>query len=197
VQHLIHRALAFALCLAATTRAAHADTTTTTASGVQMIVTTPDVPQAKKPKPKNKPAARTDAVAVAPASDGPSDTNKRYTNALVENAEALVGRPYRFGGASPAGFDCSGFTQYAFATVGIRIPRTADAQFAQGRPVAGNPQPGDLVFFQTYDYGASHVALYLGGGRFINAIGKDVHLADFGTPYFRGRYIGARRFLPD
>ncbi len=162
-----------------------------------MIVTTPDAPRTQKPKPKKKPAARARAVAVVPADAGPSDTNKRYTNALVENAEALLGRPYRFGGASPSGFDCSGFTQYAFASVGIRIPRTADAQFAQGRPVSGNPLPGDLVFFQTYDYGASHVALYLGGGRFINAIGKDVHVADFDTPYFRGRYLGARRFLPD
>ena len=101
-----------------------------------------------------------------------------------------------WGGAAPGGFDCSGFTHYAFARLGIAIPRTADVQFAAGRPIVGDPLPGDLVFFQTYDYGASHVGIYLGGGRFVNSIGDNVHIASFGSTYFRERYIGARRFLP-
>ena len=99
------------------------------------------------------------------------------------------------GGASPSGFDCSGFTQFAFATVGIRIPRTADKQFYDGKVIAGDPLPGDLVFFQTYEYGPSHVAIYLGNGEFVNAIGKDVHVESFQSDYFRSRYLGARRFL--
>ncbi len=173
---------------------ADADTTTRNDSGVQIIVTTPDSPPSAA-KPKARLAAKPTVPEIA--SQGPSDTNKSYTNALIENAQALAGRPYRFGGTTPAGFDCSGYTQYVFGSVGIHIPRTADAQFAAGRKVAGDPLPGDLVFFQTYDYGASHVALYLGGGHFINAIGSNVHEADFNSPYFRGRYIGARRFLPD
>ncbi len=192
---------ALALCavlLALGPIAANAGTTTVEEDGVQVITTTPDVPQQAKPRPKPKPGSSV-AKAVVPALEaaGPSDTNMRFTNALIANARALEGRPYKFGGTTPAGFDCSGYTQYAFATVGIKIPRTADAQFAQGRKIAGNPLPGDLVFFQTYDYGASHVAIYLGGGRFINAIGNDVHVADFDSSYFRGRYLGARRFLPD
>ncbi len=186
-------ALAIVVSIASAAACATADTTTRTDSGVQIIVTTPDAPSA--PKAKARPAAKQTVPDIA--NDGPSDANKAFTNALIENAQALAGRPYRFGGATPSGFDCSGYTQYVFATVGIHIPRTADAQFAAGRRVAGDPLPGDLVFFQTYDYGASHVALYLGGGRFINAIGSDVHEADFNSPYFRGRYIGARRFLPD
>ncbi len=186
-------ALATAVALAFVCADANADTTTRNDNGVQIIVTTPDT--ASAPKPKAKPAAKQRVPEIASA--GPSDTNKSYTNALIENAQALAGRPYRFGGASPSGFDCSGFTQYVFGTVGIHIPRTADAQFAAGRKISGDPLPGDLVFFQTYDYGASHVALYLGGGTFINAIGTNVHIADFNSPYFRGRYLGARRFLPD
>jgi cell wall-associated NlpC family hydrolase len=117
-------------------------------------------------------------------------------DALLRNALALIGTPYVWGGTSPAGFDCSGYTYYAFALLGIRIPRTANDQFSAGRRVTGDPLPGDLVFFQTYDYGASHVGLYLGRGQFINAIGRNVHVESFASPYFRGRYIGARRFLP-
>jgi cell wall-associated NlpC family hydrolase len=170
-----------------------ANTTTQNENGVELIVSTPDTPSASKPKSRS---SAKQAVARI-ENNYPSDTNKRYTNALIENAQALTGRPYVFGGTTPSGFDCSGYTQYVFATVGIHIPRTADAQFAAGRKIAGDPLPGDLVFFQTYDYGASHVALYLGGGHFINAIGSNVHEADFNSPYFRGRYLGARRFLPD
>ena len=127
-------------------------------------------------------------VAVAPP-------DLRGASALVANAMRYVGTPYVWGGQSPGGFDCSGFIYYLYAQMGIRIPRTADVQFAYGRPVAGDPMPGDLVFFQTYDYGASHVGLYLGAGRFVNSIGRNVHVATFNSPYFRSRYLGARRFL--
>jgi len=116
---------------------------------------------------------------------------------LLSVATSLLGVRYTWGGASPvSGFDCSGFTWYAFSRLGIAIPRTADAQFYAGRPVIGDPLPGDLVFFQTYDYGPSHVGIYLGNGAFVNSIGSDVHVATFASPYFRGRYLGARRFLP-
>ena len=76
---------------------------------------------------------------------------------------------------------------------GYAIPRTADAQFAAGRPVA-MPLPGDLVFFQTYDYGASHVGIYLGDGRLVSSIADRVQVSSFGEAYFAMRYVGARRF---
>ncbi|GAC1562188.1 MAG: hypothetical protein NVS3B17_15400 [Vulcanimicrobiaceae bacterium] len=119
----------------------------------------------------------------------------RGATSLVQNALRFVGTPYVWGGSQPGGFDCSGFIYYLYAQLGIRIPRTADYQFAAGRPVVGDPMPGDLVFFQTYDYGASHVGLYLGQGRFVNSIGSNVHVATFASSYFRTRYLGARRFL--
>ncbi len=196
---LIRTALVLAVVLTAVPLGASAGTTTSVDNGVQMIVTTPDVAAAKKPKKKPSGKAKAVAKAIVPdiVPDGPSDANKRYANAVVENAEALIGRPYRFGGTTLAGFDCSGYTQYVFRKVGIAIPRTADAQFAAGRKIAGDPLPGDLVFFQTYDYGASHVAIYLGGGQFAQSIGTNVNVGDFNSPYFRGRYLGARRFLPE
>ena len=104
----------------------------------------------------------------------------------------FLGRPYLWGGISPDGFDCSGYTWFTFRMLGVPIPRTADAQYAWGRPV-NQPLPGDLVFFQTYDYGASHVGIYLGRGTFVSSIGSDVHVSSFDSYYFRSRYIGARR----
>jgi cell wall-associated NlpC family hydrolase len=111
---------------------------------------------------------------------------------FVQNALRYVGVPYVWGGASPGGFDCSGFVQYTLATVGIRVPRTADDQF-HALPPTDNPQPGDLVFFQTYLPGPSHVGIYLGNGYFVNSIGSDVQISSFASSYFAARYLGARR----
>ena len=154
------------------------------------------------PTPKPAPVAhhQTQAAAVRPTRvahasavpAGQSELGARTSDAIVRYALAYVGRPYVWGGQSPAGFDCSGFTWFTFHMLGIAIPRTADAQFAVGFPVA-QPLPGDLVFFQTYDYGASHVGIYLGRGLFVSSIADDVHVSSFASEYFRSRFIGARR----
>jgi cell wall-associated NlpC family hydrolase len=157
-----------------------------------MIVSVPDRPVAAAPRRGAKARAAAEALG-ARAAQAPGAAGR--AEELVRMAMGWIGVPYVWGGSSPSGFDCSGFTWYAYRRVGISIPRTADVQFAAGRPVAGDPLPGDLVFFQTYDYGASHVGLYVGNGWFVNAIGSDVHLANFNSSYFRGRYLGARRFL--
>jgi peptidoglycan DL-endopeptidase CwlO len=81
-------------------------------------------------------------------------------NSVISIASRYVGVPYVSGGASPSGFDCSGFTQYVFSLVGISLPRTADAQRAATTRVS-NPQPGDLVFFGSPAY---HVGIYAGNG---------------------------------
>jgi cell wall-associated NlpC family hydrolase len=174
---------------------AAAKTTFSDVGGVELIVSTPDQPA--------KPAARHRAAAHAAASAAATGEvpgiapirGSGRAGSLLRTAMSLIGTPYVWGGTSPAGFDCSGFVWYAYNRIGIAIPRTADVQFAAGRPVDGDPSPGDLVFFQTYDYGASHVGIYVGNGWFVNAIGADVHLASFASTYFRGRYLGARRFL--
>ncbi|WP_413451328.1 NlpC/P60 family protein [Georgenia phoenicis] len=95
------------------------------------------------------------AVAPAPAASG---------NAIVDIAFRYVGTPYVWGGASPAGFDCSGFTWYVFQQAGISIPRSSSAQAGAGTVVsAAEAQAGDLVWWP------GHVGIYLGDGQHIAA----------------------------
>ncbi|MGW5240797.1 C40 family peptidase [Monashia sp. NPDC004114] len=84
---------------------------------------------------------------------------------IVGIAQSLFGIPYVYGGSSPSGFDCSGFTSYVYRQAGISIPRTASQQQAAATRVS-NPQPGDLVFF---GYPAYHVGIYVSPGRMIDA----------------------------
>lgn len=188
------------MVLAAFPTTASADTTTTvqTVSGIQVIASGVSVlhradhggQRRRQPRSVAAPAALDTPPPGQPQSLSRADR-------LLRTALSFVGTRYVWGGASPRGFDCSGFTSYVFGRLGIGIGRTADYQFAAGRHVTGDPLPGDLVFFQTYDWGASHVGIYLGDGRFINAIGHDVHVTTFASEYFRSRYLGARRFLPN
>ena len=116
---------------------------------------------------------------------------------IVANSMNYIGVPYVFGGTGPSGFDCSGYVRYVFASAGIYLPRTADAQYEVGMPVSrGELIPGDLVFFSTYDYGASHVGIYLGDGAFINASSsRGVAIDNLDGGYWGACYIGARRIL--
>ncbi len=117
------------------------------------------------------------------------------TRRIINSSLNYIGVPYVFGGTSPSGFDCSGFTSYVFANAGIYIPRTADAQFEIGTPVS-DLQAGDLVFFTTYAPGASHVGIYLGDGQFINASSsRGVAIDSLNSSYWGSCYIGARRVL--
>ncbi len=114
---------------------------------------------------------------------------------LTRNAMRFIGTPYVFGGTSPSGFDCSGYTQHVFAMLGITLPRTADAQFYAGHPTIGGIQPGDLVFFQTYLPGPSHVGIYIGGGRFIHSSSHGVRISALAESYWASRYLGAKRVV--
>lgn len=111
--------------------------------------------------------------------------------ALVRDALRFLGTPFVWGGVSPSGFDCSGFVQHVFAEIGKQLPRTADYQFAASPRVQGTLQTGDLVFFQTYAPGASHVGIYLGGGRFVHSARPYVHISSLSDPYYASRYLGA------
>jgi cell wall-associated NlpC family hydrolase len=108
-----------------------------------------------------------------------------------------MGVPYVWGGDTPSGWDCSGFTSYVMNENGITIPRTAAEQFATGTPVDRNKlQPGDMVFFTTYKPGASHVGFYMGNGKFIHAssAAKQVTISSLDEQYYTDHYIGARRY---
>lgn len=114
---------------------------------------------------------------------------------VTRSAHRFIGTPYVFGGTSEGGIDCSGFTMRVFLMNGIRLPRTADVQYGVGSPVAkGKEEAGDLVFFETYCPGPSHVGIYLGAGNFIHASSsRGVTISSLSDSYYKSRYLGAKR----
>ena len=119
--------------------------------------------------------------------------NTGMVRSLISTAYDYVGVPYVFGGTTPWGFDCSGYTQYVFRQIGVDIPRTADAQYYSYPKVsASNLQPGDLVFFETYEPGPSHCGIYIGNGQMLQAgSSTGVTVSNVFSGYFCARYIGA------
>lgn len=120
---------------------------------------------------------------------------------LLGYAQSFLGTPYVFGGTSPKGFDCSGFTQYCYRLIGISINRTAQNQYANGVPVDKDAlMPGDLVFFaNTYSSSdaITHVGIYIGNGQFIHAANSQVGvvISELSSSYYSARYYGARHIL--
>lgn len=115
---------------------------------------------------------------------------------LLNSAKSYIGTPYKWGGTTTSGFDCSGFIQKSFKDVGISLPRTTGQQYATGTAVAKNKlQAGDLVFFNTNGKGVSHAGIYIGSNNFIHAsTSKGVMISSINDPYYWGsRYIGAKR----
>ncbi|MDY3127843.1 MAG: NlpC/P60 family protein [Corynebacterium sp.] len=109
------------------------------------------------------------AAASAQAAPAPAAAPaKSKGEAIVAAARTKIGSPYGWGSAGPASFDCSGLTSWAYSQVGISIPRTSQAQAAQGTRVAiSDLQPGDIVAFYG---GASHVGIYVGNGKIIDSL---------------------------
>lgn len=116
---------------------------------------------------------------------------------LLDIATLMLSTRYAWGGENSRGFDCSGFTGYCYSCVGVDLPRTADLQYEFGRPLRRTElQPGDMVFFSTYEPGASHCGIYMGSGKFIHAgSSTGVTIADLGNVYWRRRYYGGCRVL--
>ena len=118
---------------------------------------------------------------------------------IVSLAQQYLGVPYVYGGSSPSGFDCSGFTMYIFAQVGVKLPHGATSQLSYGASVSRSElQPGDLVFFQDYGAVASHVGIYIGGDQFIHASssyynGHCVVISSLTETYYNNHYYTARR----
>ena len=122
---------------------------------------------------------------------------QKWGSALLASAFRYVSVRYVWGGMSPRGFDCSGFIGYVMRSVGVRLPRTAAELYVSGRPVPTDElRVGDIVFFETTRPGPSHAGIYVGNDQFIHAssgFGR-VTVTSMDYPYYKPRYLGARRF---
>ena len=117
--------------------------------------------------------------------------------AIVVTAKKYIGVPYVFGGDTPAGFDCSGFVQYVFKQNGLKLPRLADEQYNLGKEAKiSELSPGDLVFFTTYEPGASHCGIYVGSRKFLHtSSSRGVRIDDLDNEYWLPRFFGAKKIV--
>lgn len=115
-------------------------------------------------------------------------------NDIIQQAKSFIGTPYVWGGTSPGGFDCSGFIQYVYKQNDLLIPRTV-SDIWNFSEVISSPSIGDLVFFETYQPGPSHMGIYLGEGNFIHAgSSRGVEISNLNdNNYWKTRYLGAKR----
>jgi len=141
-------------------------------------------------------AALTGCSAVSvPAPIAERPTESAHGQTVVALAKQHVGAPYRWGGSSPSGFDCSGLVRYVYAQVGIALPHNAAQQYRLGLPVAREDlEPGDLVFFDRL----RHNGIYVGDGRFIHArqTGRRVAIASLDDEWYASHFVGGRRLDP-
>jgi cell wall-associated NlpC family hydrolase len=120
-----------------------------------------------------------------------------YTNGgqAAATATQMVGAPYRYSGSTPKGFDCSGLVYYSYRQAGQVVPRTSTAQFSAANRISlKDAQPGDLLFFASRK-SVDHVAIYLGGNKFVHApsSGKKVTIERMSKPYYRDHFVAAGR----
>ena len=137
------------------------------------------------------------ATPNGPAGAGRLSLDPRYL--MIEKAMTMLGQPYKYGGAAPGGFDCSGLVVYAAAGAGIRLPRTADEQRRLGASVSVEDlQPGDLIFMHLAAK-ELHVGIAIDGARFIHApsSGGRVRIDSIAAAPYRQGFIGARRIIAD
>ncbi len=144
--------------------------------------------------------------ANTPQSKPPASASKRLppvkvTEALADHAAGhaakMIGRPYRFGGATPsAGFDCSGLVQYGYRQAGVSLPRSTDQQRSLSKAVRlEDLRRGDLLFFNQEGKKFGHVGIYLGRGMFVHApsSGKAVRSDRLEAPYWKRHLSEVRR----
>jgi cell wall-associated NlpC family hydrolase len=117
---------------------------------------------------------------------------------IVLDALGQIGRPYRYGGTTPDGFDCSGLVQYVYGLQGLKLPRTAEQQHEQGETIdLDEAEPGDLLFYRFGWFGIDHVAIYLGDGQAVHApaSGRQVIVAPVAQRWWMDRYVDTVRII--
>ncbi len=122
----------------------------------------------------------------------------RIRQTVVVDALGQIGRPYRYGGATPEGFDCSGLVQYVFGQASVVLPRSSREQSDIGRRIhLDRAQPGDLLFYSFTGKRIDHVAIYLGDGQAVHApaSGRQVIVAPVAQKYWMNKFVEARDVL--
>lgn len=137
---------------------------------------------------------------VAPKASRGSSRNTSLGEKIVATAKKYIGTPYVYGGASPKGFDCSGFTQYVYKQCGINISRSSSTQANDGVKVGRDElQVGDLIIFTgTRSSTPGHTGIYIGNGKFIHSSSgkaRGVTITDLDSSYYKKRFLYGRRLF--
>ena len=130
------------------------------------------------------------------ASSGSTRPTAELSDQAATHALKMIGKPYRYGGSSPSGFDCSGLVLYSYRQAGLSLPHNTDRQRSVSRPVkVAELRRGDLLFFNQEGKKFGHVAIYVGGGKFVHApsSGKSVKTDRLDSPYWKRHLSEARR----
>ena len=117
---------------------------------------------------------------------------------VVNLVKKYIGTPYKYGGKSESGFDCSGFTSFIYEkSVNIKLPPSSVDQYKLGEKIEKNDLIfGDLVFFNTNGRIPSHVGIYIGNDKFVHSsVQRGVTISSLNSTYYKKRYVGARRLI--
>jgi cell wall-associated NlpC family hydrolase len=158
------------------------------------------------PEPDRRPSPLQDGVPAKASDDRETHPATSFgrgdadiATAVVETAFEAIGSPYKWGGTSANGFDCSGLIQYAYGQYGIDLPRISRHQLGRGTPVEVRVEalePGDVLGFSAVVGGEpTHVGLYVGDGRFIHSGSSGVKVSDLREPYWQRHFMAARRMV--
>lgn len=134
-------------------------------------------------------------ASTPPAATGSSISSAGAADRAASHAAKMVGKPYRYGGSSPSGFDCSGLVLYSYKQAGVSVPHGTDQLRKKARLIkAAELRRGDLVFFDQEGKKNSHVGIYMGDGTFVHApsSGKSVRSDRLDSPYWK-KHLSERR----
>jgi murein DD-endopeptidase len=137
------------------------------------------------------------AIGCATVPTGPVPDNTTIGEIAALTAVSMIGRPYKYKGDSPAGFDCSGLVQYSYQSAGLDLPHGTKALINRTRSIGRDLQTGDLLFFTERGKKYSHVGIYLENDSFVHApgTGGKVRKDSLQDPYWKDHFIEARRFI--